>query len=301
MNRDGTYRKIKFAENSQIFRCPICKDEMSVYELKDMVCNQGHNFNIARKGYINFLLKAVKTDYDEDMFYSRTQVQESGFFDPLLEFISGSIIKRIEKNDLRKLNILDAGCGQGSHIGQIISNLEEKVDKDIRGFGVDISKEGIVIASKQSFDILWCVADLTNLPFASRGFDVILNILSPANYDEFHRVLKDEGILIKVVPGSAYLKELRSIFYKGTDKEEYSNEQVVKHYSKEFEIIDTSQLKYNHSIDKDELIHFIRMTPLSWKVTDDKIQRIMDIDIDNISAEFLIIMGKKKNKNMSRE
>ena len=76
---------------------------------------------------------------------------------------------------------------------------------------------------------------------------------------------------------------------------------MVKHYSKEFEIIDTSQLKYNHSIDKDELIHFIRMTPLSWKVTDDKIQRIMDIDIDNISAEFLIIMGKKKNKNMSRE
>lgn len=291
--KESTYRKAKFDESSQIFRCPICKEKMGVHEFKDMVCGKGNNFNIARKGYINFLLKAVKTDYDKDMFHSRSIIHGSGFFDPLLDTLSNSIINGIHKKDLSEVNILDAGCGHGSHIGQIIGNLRQRIDKDIKGFGVDISKEGITLASKQYFDILWCVADLTNLPFASRGFDVILNILSPANYDEFHRVLKDDGILIKVVPGKDYLKELRSIFYEGTDKEEYSNDEVVKLYSKKFKVLDIIELKYIHRIDKEVLIHLIRMTPLSWMVTHEKIKKAKDMNIDNIGVEFLIIIGRK--------
>lgn len=293
MNRDGSYRKTKFAENSQIFRCPICNEEMNVYELKDMVCRQGHNFNIARKGYINFLLKPVKTDYDKDLFYSRNLIHTSGFFNPLLESISNSIRKRMDKKDFRKVNILDAGCGDGSHVGQIVTELKEKTDRDIKGFGVDISKEGILLASKQYFDILWCVADLANLPFASGGFDVILNILSPANYDEFHRVLKDDGLLIKVIPGGDYLKELRSIFYQGTEKEEYSNDEVVRLFSRKFKVLDTIELKYSHKMDKDNLAHLIAMTPLSWKATDQKIKQAMGMDIDSISVDFLIIIGQK--------
>ena len=293
MNRNSSYRKTKFAESIQIFRCPICKEEMEVHEFKDMVCRKGHNFNIARKGYINFLLKAVKTDYDKDMFYSRNLINASGFFNPLLETLRNSIIKSIQEKDLGEVNILDAGCGDGSHIGQIISKLNEKANADVKGFGVDISKEGILFASKQYFDILWCVADLTNLPFASKSFSVILNILSPANYDEFHRVLKDDGMLIKVVPGKDYLKELRSIFYQGTEKEEYSNDEVVKLFSNKFKVIDTIELKYDHQIDRDNLIHLISMTPLSWKVTDDKINKVMDMNIDSISVEFLIIIGQK--------
>ncbi|NLN42487.1 MAG: methyltransferase domain-containing protein [Clostridiales bacterium] len=293
MNRDGTYRKTKFVQNSKIFRCPICKEEMNVHQFKDMVCSQGHNFNIAKKGYINFLLKAVKTDYDKDMFYSRNLIHSSGFFDPLLESLSNSIIKRIQEKDVRKVNILDAGCGDGSHIGQIINKIYEKLDRDISGFGVDISKEGILLASKQYFEILWCVADLTNLPFASKGFDVILNILSPANYDEFYRVLEDDGILIKVVPGKDYLKELRNIFYEGTEKQEYSNDEVVKLFSRKFRVLDTIELKYSHKMDKDNLAHLIAMTPLSWKATDDKIKEAVGMDIDSISVDFLIIIGEK--------
>ncbi len=294
MIKDSTYRKAKFAENHQFFICPICKSGMNVYELKDIVCTQGHSFNIARKGYVNFLLKPVKTDYDDDMFHSRNLVYASGFFDPLLESISDSIAKRIGERDLNKVSILDAGCGDGSHIGHITGNLADKANKDIKGFGVDISKEGILLASKNYYDILWCVADLANLPFLSGGFDAILNILSPANYHEFHRVLKDDGILIKVVPGSSYLKELRNIFYEGTDKVDYSNQEIIEHYSNKFKILDIIQLKYDHKVDKEQLIHLIGMTPLSWGITHDKIKRVVDMNIDAVSVEFSIIIGEKR-------
>ena len=44
--------------------------------------------------------------------------------------------------------------------------------------GFDLSKEGIYLASNQPIDAFWCVADLTNLPFANEGLDTILNIFS---------------------------------------------------------------------------------------------------------------------------
>lgn len=46
--------------------------------------------------------------------------------------------------------------------------------------GFDLSKEGIYLASNQPIDAFWCVADLTNLPFADQGLDTILNIFSPS-------------------------------------------------------------------------------------------------------------------------
>ena len=51
-------------------------------------------------------------------------------------------------------------------------------------------------------------------------FDVILNILSPANYAEFTRLLKPDGLFVKVVPENDYLKELRNVFYDETERQQ---------------------------------------------------------------------------------
>ncbi len=53
------------------------------------------------------------------------------------------------------------------------------------------------------------IGDLANLPLLDNSIDILLNLLSPANYQEFARVLKPGGLLIKVIPGSEYLKEVR--------------------------------------------------------------------------------------------
>ncbi len=76
---------------------------------------------------------------------------------------------------------------------------------------------GIVSAAKQEREAIWCVADLAAAPFRNRSFDAILNILSPSNYAEFERLLSDDGIVLKVIPRSGHLKELRRFLY-GTYK-----------------------------------------------------------------------------------
>nr|WP_261383929.1 hypothetical protein [Bacillus licheniformis] len=41
--------------------------------------------------------------------------------------------------------------------------------------------------------------------------------MSPSNYAEFERLLSDDGIVLKVIPRSGHLKELRRFLY-GTYK-----------------------------------------------------------------------------------
>jgi 23S rRNA (guanine745-N1)-methyltransferase len=293
INQNGSIRKAKFRDNINIFECPICGAKMNIYDLKDITCENGHCFNIARKGYVNFLLKPAKTEYDKEMFHSRNIICASGFFDPILEGISDLILEKIDKSNLKNTKILDAGCGEGSHLGQIINSMRSEDNIDLQGVGIDISKEGILIASKGYFDTVWCVADLANLPFTSKQFDVIINILSPANYGEFARTLKDDGVLIKVVPGSDYLKELRQVLHYGSDKQTYSNDEVLEHYSKNFKILDMQEIVYSRTIDKENLMHLIKMTPLSWTAADDRVKQAFNMKIKNITVDLTIIVGKK--------
>ncbi len=289
--QDGSIRRTKFKENINIFRCPICEGRMELCDSKDMVCMRGHSFNISRRGYVNLLLKPPKTKYDSDMFHSRSIIRASGFFDPMLEYISNLIV---EKCAFDNAKVLDAGCGEGSHLGEITGYVRDMTSNHIQGVGIDISKDGILIASKAYFDIIWCVADLARLPFTDKEFDVIINILSPSNYSEFHRTLKDDGILIKVIPGSTYLKELRRALYDERDKQTYSNDKIIEHYGNNFDIIDVQEILYRKKIDEDQLIHLIRMTPLSWATTERRIKEALDMKIGEITVDYTIITGKKR-------
>ena len=286
--------KDKTQENIDIFKCPICGSKLDIYGLKSLICSKEHCFDLSKNGYVNFLLASVKTEYDKTMLKSRNIICKSGFFEPVIEQISERIIK---ETSLLKSRILDAGCGEGSHLEQIINKLKTKTSINFEGVGIDISKEGIQIASKEYPDNIWCVGDLAKNPFMNKKFDVILNILSPANYVEFNRIISDNGILIKVIPESNYLKELRDVFYEKTDKQTYSNEKVIEHFNKNFNLIDKQQILYNIKLDEKNLEHLIRMTPLSWSVTTEKIQKALNMGIDRITVELIIMYGKRMAQN----
>ncbi|MDF9410042.1 MAG: 23S rRNA methyltransferase A [Pelotomaculum sp. PtaB.Bin013] len=110
----------------------------------------------------------------------------------------------------------------------------------------------------------------------------------------FNRIIKEDGILVKVVPGNYYLKELRSAFYDKTDKQTYSNERVVELFGNNFTILDARQVLYSMAV-KENIEHLVKMTPLSWGATDEKIQEVLDIGINNITMDLTIILGKKKS------
>ena len=73
-------------------------------------------------------------------------------------------------------------------------------------------REGIYLATNHAASAFGVSQISRNLPFAPASFDTILNLFSPSNYQEFDRILKPGGQVIKVVPAASYLKELRQAF-----------------------------------------------------------------------------------------
>lgn len=198
------------------------------------------------------------TKYDQKLFEARHTIIESGFYEPLHERIADRL--KNEGSDVA-LKLLDAGCGEGSHLANIMDRINESAPRSL-GAGLDIAKEGIMTAAKYHTGPLWCVGDLVQSPFREAVFDVVLNILSPANYDEFKRVLRKGGLLIKVVPQSGYLRELRDVLYP--DSAPYSNRHPMERFTSEFEEAEIKHIAYKVPFDASLIPSLIHMTPLAW-------------------------------------
>src|SRR5699024_10863755 len=150
-------------------------------------------------------------------------------------------------------SIVDMGAGEGSHLYHISNKLQSNFDKTVVGIGLDISKEGILEAAKNYENNIWIVADLAKTPMIDRTVDVMLNILSPSNYEEFNRLLKDDGIMIKIVPREGYLKELRQYFYGESKNRDYSNEKVITLFKNKFDLVDQFTINYTSVLDQSSL------------------------------------------------
>ena len=158
--------------------------------------------------------------------------------------------------------------------------------------GVDISKEGIMSAAKHYADKIWAVADLANTPFKHEQFHVILNILSPSNYAEFNRLLKKDGLVIKVVPQSHYLKELREQLFDGSDKQSYSNIDTVARFNENYQLADHTRLTYVAKLDRPAMEWLIQMTPLTWTTPQERIQSFLNSDFTDITVDLDLLIGK---------
>ena len=224
-----------FSEWEKVFACPLCTSPMNVVHDSSLICTNQHCFDLSRQGYVNLLPHPAKTKYAKEMFASRKLISKGGFFDPLLSQLS-EVILQTSQPGTQSIRILDAGCGEGSHLSQIQRTIADQTSNGILGVGIDVSKEAIALATSEPSRSIWCVADLANCPFADKQFTAILNILSPANYAEFLRLLADDGIVLKVVPEKEYLRELREFLYAESERQDYSNDETTTLFRHHFEL-----------------------------------------------------------------
>lgn len=189
-------RFFQAAEDFPALRCPLCGQAMKSTG-NGLACAGGHTRDVNRKGYVHLLNRPHPTCYDQALFEARRQVFEAGCYLPVLEAVEELLPATPQR-------VLDAGCGEGYYLAGLLSR-----HPDWQGAGVDISKEAIEKATDWPCRALWCVGDLGRLPFADGAFTAVLDVLTPANYGEFRRALASDGRLIKVYPGTEYLREIR--------------------------------------------------------------------------------------------
>lgn len=272
--------KIKRFENSaDFFSCPICKEKLSM-QGTSLVCANNHNFDISKYGYVNFLLNMKQQkNYDKENFENRGLILKDGLYDHILNKLI-EIIK-----DLSVDNILDVGCGEGYYSREIHKVLQKQL------LAFDISKDSIQQAARHDLDnaVKWFVGDLAQLPIQDNSMDCILDIFSPANYSEFHRILTKNGYLIKVIPGENHVIELRQKASQFLRSDSYSNKKVKDYFEEHFETVDEIAVTKTYPVSADVRNAFIQMTPLLFNVDTEQIDWS---DVGNITVDSRILIGK---------
>jgi len=252
---DYTKNNLSANQINSIFICPVCKYDINL-EGNSLVCGNGHCFDISRKGYFTLLRKnksRIDDVYNSLLFKNRISFINEGFYDELHLLISQIINKKSNSSI-----IVDMGCGDGTHDNKILHLLNNKTAYVI---GADLSKIGIEYSSLYvSNNFIPIVSDLNYLPLKNNCADIILNILSPSNEQEMKRILKSDGIIIKVTPKKEYLKELRRAF----NIKDYENEfQIEENIENNYIVLKKYIINELKDLTDSTLQNLINMTPLT--------------------------------------
>lgn len=273
--------KLQRFQTATAFACPICQEALDLVQ-QSLVCTNRHSFDLAKFGYVNLApqVKASK-DYDKENFQNRQLVLEDGFYDHILTSLS-ECLSPLD----HPANILDIGCGEGYYS----RNLQERYP-DHSFYAFDLSKESIQLAAKsdQEWKVKWFVGNLARLPLLDQSMDLLLDIFSPANYQEFKRVLAPDGRLIKVIPTATHLQEIRQKVKDHLDQVDYSNEQIIQHFSDHFTIENTIHCQERFELTPALREALLSMTPLLFHVDPAQIDWT---DLTQVTISATILIGR---------
>ncbi|VMH28654.1 23S_rRNA m1G745 methyltransferase [Streptococcus pneumoniae] len=273
--------KLQRFASATAFACPICQENLTLLETNFKCCNR-HSFDLAKFGYVNLVPQIKQSaNYDKENFQNRQQILEAGFYQAILDAVSDLLA-----SSKTTTTILDIGCGEGFYSRKLQESHSEKTF-----YAFDISKDSVQIAAKSepNWAVNWFVGDLARLPIKDANMDILLDILSPANYGEFRRVLSKDGILIKVIPTENHLKEIRQRVQDQLTNKEYSNQDIKEHFQEHFTILSSQTASLTKTITAEQLQALLSMTPLLFHVDQSKIDWSQ---LTEITIEAEILVGK---------
>ncbi len=264
----------------ELFICPKCKENL-FQKGGSLICRNNHCYDIAKEGYVNLMLANDKHSLNpgdnDDMVMSRDMFLNKNHYSNLVKSVSDVISK------YKKTILLDAGCGTGYYTSIIKKNIENACV-----YGIDISKKAVKVAAKKDKDISFAVSSVFATPFKDNTFDAIISIFSPLAFDEFDRVLKDDGIVVCVYPGEKHLIELKKIIY---GDETILNDKSVS--SDKFKSVEKLSVQGYMDLDNDDIFNLVRMTPYFYTTPKEKLDNLNCVSILSVQYDFIIEVFKK--------
>lgn len=270
-----------------ILNCPVCGKKLAISG-KSYVCESGHTFDCAKSGYVNLLLskhagKAIHGD-NKLMVQARRNFLDKGFYEPLCSCLC-SVVNRYSPD---APIILDAGCGEGYYTAAVAKSLVESgINADI--YGIDISKSAVEYAARRSRNITYAVASVFNIPAADSSCDMLITLFAPYCGEEYHRVLKADGIMVIAIPSTDHLWELKQAIY------DYPYKNEVKPYELEgFSFVESRRISYKMKLESGEDIQSLfSMTPYYYKTGRIEQERLNSLESLETQADFELLVYRK--------
>lgn len=265
--------------DKDFFCCPICRSHLKREE-KTLLCERGHSFDIAAKGYVN-LLRAFGASHGDnaDMVMARRRFLSSGAYAPMRDAVCELLKTYLPSGGV----LLDSGCGEGYYTEAFSENPALSV------YGIDISPKAAALCAKKNKSVGVAVASCYDLPIVDGACDAITNIFSPFCREEFRRVLKTGGIVIDVIPAERHLYELKAAIYD-TPYENRPKPVGIEG----FDFIEKKEVTTRFTLDGQEAIRdLVLMTPYFYRTGKEGHERLSALESIEVSASFYLLVYRK--------
>lgn len=266
--------------------CPVCGAPLRREERR-YHCEKRHSFDLARSGYVNLLppSPAGKRHGDDRLMVdARTAFLSRGYY----RHLEDALASLAEKYAPSAPCILDAGCGEGTYTKAVHDCLCAH-GKQPQMLGIDISTDALKRAARYLPDGVFCAASTAHLPLADESSDLILNIFSPLMSEEFHRVLRADGYLLRAVPLERHLYELKALIYD-TPYENPPFDPAVAGFTLTEQLALTREITLQTHEDVENLF---RMTPYYYKTGATDQKKLAHVSQLRLTTAFGIAVYKK--------
>ncbi|MCW8923437.1 MAG: methyltransferase domain-containing protein [Gammaproteobacteria bacterium] len=267
--------------------CPIDKLEL-VQKQGCYQCVNGHCFDIAKQGYVNLLPVQHKKSKDpgdsKAMVQARSRFLDNDFYKPIADKLSKIIFKNL--SDDKNFCVLDAGCGEGYYLNQLINAVQALNDeRDLAFIGMDISKPAIIAASRRNKWASWVVGSNSQPPFLKQSVDVIFCVFGFHSFQGFKNILKSGGKVILVEPGKKHLQELREIIYS----EPAGGKSAGKtNHDSDYTLMATHTLEFKINLESNQqIMDLLTMTPHLFRANRQGKSSIESMDSLGLMADII--------------
>ncbi len=253
--------------------CPLCGQPLEK-EKAGLHCPAGHSYDFARSGYVNLLRGAGVHGDDKIMVQGRHAFLEAGYYRPLEMALCDTL------RDLPHDVILDAGCGECRYTAAFREALGEKP----LIFGVDLSKDALILGGKRRADLQLAVASVYHMPLPSHCADVIVSVFAPLASREFARILRPGGTLVRVVPLPRHLWQLKEAVYAHP----YLN--AKEDATDGFTVVSRRRVEDRITLSSGEMIrHLFSMTPYYYKTAPSDAAKLNGLETLTTEIAFEIL------------
>ncbi|RUO33152.1 rRNA (guanine-N1)-methyltransferase [Aliidiomarina soli] len=275
---------------TELLCCPVCLDSgfsgstqaaenPLVFGQGSWRCLHGHQFDQARQGYINVLPAQHKRSKDpgdsKAMVQARRRFLEQGFYQPLAD-----AIERLLQCVAEQGGVLDAGCGEGYYLRQLAAKRP-----GLQLLGNDISKWAVRAAAPWHKTATYLVASNARVPLTSGSLDAIICAFGFAVDNEFLRLLKPTGYLLKVDPASGHLNELRQVLYNNPREAEAESTNSRPGW----QLIESERLCFSVELpSKDSIQDLVAMTPHQHKAGREGLERLSALTSMTVTVDILL-------------
>lgn len=257
--------------------CPKCRSSLK-REKNRYVCPHGHSYDIARQGYTHLIIHSQKEDGDnKEMVHARTRFLEQGYYRCLREKLAAIAA------DLKPSVIVDAGCGEGYYTEAVAGCCEKT-------YAFDMSKYALMKCARRSPRLHCFVSSIFDLPLSDHSIDLVMNVFAPFAADEFVRILKPGGYILRVEPGEHHLYELKEIVYDHV----YLN-QSSPILDERFSLVREWKTDDVISVEGQDMIEALfQMTPYYYRSPKEGVQRLKKCHTLKTRIQFHIELYQKK-------